>query len=298
MAAELITPTDELSGLPLPLLPSDEVLPTNNGEVANWHHHFHPKTHPIITGTLGGRALRSARIQLVDTNQHNYSENAYHRFFAGPPIPESRDAQFGLCVLSCAGYVPEKAIEVADGEPHIRRMTDTQIDRLRMKPEVTPPEPWQVEKYRKQRMPQASYRETERVLARKWQLQADLSYRNLRYGYDPMKAFFTEVVLDQDLFHLPEPIIEEFVERGSTRPGMTLLAQAAVQAVETTVHNGHKVSELYRITREAGQLHDGMPPNAASMVKYKLGELTARMALLPMLRQRMGGPMPTGLVAA
>jgi hypothetical protein len=289
VAAELETPTDELSGLPLPLLPTDEVLPIDQGDVANWHHHFHPKTHPVLLNTLGGRALRSARIQLVATTQHNYSENAYHRFYSGPPIPEDRGTQFGLCVLSCAGYVPEEAIDLSSGEPAKVRMSGEQIERLRMKPEVQLPEPWQVEKYRKQRLPGASLEEAGRILVEKWRLQADLSYRNLRYGYDPMKAFFTDVVLGQDLTHLPESIIDEFVETGRMEPGMVLLGQAAVQASETSLHRGEKVSDLYRQIRDNGYLHEGMPPNAASLIKYKLGDLSSRTGLLPQLRQKLLG---------
>lgn len=287
MAAELVTPTDQLSGLPLPVVPTDEVLPRGQGDIANWHHHFHPRTHPILLDTLGGRALRSARIQLVATTQHNYSDNAYHRFFAGPPIPEDRDTQFGLCVLSCAGFVPEEAVDLSSGEPVIVRMSEEQIARLRMQPEVPEPEPKQVEKYRQQKMPGATFEEVQEVLLNKWRLQATLSYRNLRYGYDPMKHFFTEVVLDQDLSHLREGITHEFVERGTMHPGMVLLAQAAVQAVETAVHRDHKVSDLYRLVREAGYLHPGMPPNAASLVKYKLGDLSTRTGLLPELRRRL-----------
>lgn len=289
MAAELVTPTDEFSGLPLPLLPLENELPIDQGDIANWHHHFHPRTDPVLFNTVGGRALRSARIQLVATTQHNYSEMAYHKFFKGPEIPADRDTQFGLCVLSCAGFLPEDAVDTSTGEPRIVRMTNEQQAQLRVKPEASDPEEWQVEKYRRQKLPAASLDEVRRVLAEKWQLQAELSYRNLRYGYDPMKAFFTEVVLVQDVSHLPECIIEEFVETGSMKPGLVLLSQAAVQAVETAEHRGQKVSDLYRVARSNGYLHNGMPPNAASLVKYKLGDLSTRVGLLPRLRQQLGG---------
>lgn len=289
MAAEMITPVDEFSGLPLPLLPTAEVLPVNQGEIANWHHHFHPKSDPVLSGTIGGRALRAARIQLVPAVQHNYSDAAYHCFYAGPPIPTDRAEQFGMSVLACAGYMSDYAIDLADGEPQVRPMTAAQLNQLGMRPEVEVPEPGDVRRYQARLAPGVTTDEAKRLLLDKWEQQAEFSYRNLRYGYDPLRAFFAAVVLEQDVSHLPAKLLNKFMSTGDETEGMIVLAQAAVQAVETIYWRGQSVDRVYKQARGQGSLHPKMPPSASSLLKYKLGDPVTRRSMLPKLRSQLLG---------
>ena len=291
MAAELVTPTDELSGLPLPLLPVEEVLPTDDGQVANWHHHFHPASDPALTETSGGKALRAARIQLVPIGHHNYTENAYHRFYVGPPIPTERDEQLGMAVLSCAGYVPERAIDVSTGEPHESDMTEAQAKFLKMIPEPVEVDDVEVERYRKSRLPDATLDTARQILQEKRERQANLSYRNIRYGYDPMKQFFSDVVLDQDLSHMRRKMaLNKFLSNGDVSQGLSALYQAAYQAVnEATFHENQTVAEVYDEARERDRLHPYMPPSAARLIYDKLGDAPGRAKFLPKLRSKLLG---------
>lgn len=289
MAARLIAPKDEFSGMPLPLMPRDEELPLDNGDIANWHHLNHPKTDPVLANTLGGKALRSSQVQLVAVKQHNYSEEAYHFYYERSQIASETGQQIGLLLLTGAGYVPDKAIVTTGGEPKVLPMTEGRIRRLRIQPEVEVPDNKQVERFWSKRMPDAPRAEAKRILSEKWQQQAEYSYRNMRYGYDPMKAFFSDVVTGQDMSHLPGMLVDEFMANGNVVKGMSILAQAAVATVETNICQGVPVDKLYKQARADGKLHPCMPPHPASLLKYKLGDYDSCLALLPKLRARMIG---------
>jgi len=289
MAARLIAPKDEFSGMPLPLMPRDDVLPLNDGSVANLHHPNHPKSHPILSNTLGGKAIRSSQIQLVAIAQHNYSEEAYHYYYERSQVPTETGQQVGQLMLVCGGFVPDEAIVTTGGEPRVERMTPAKLNMLRVQPEVEVPDDRQVERFWNSRMPDAPKEEAARILAEKWRAQAEYSYRNIRYGYDPMKAFFADVVTQQDMSHLPGKLIDEFKANGNPTKGMTILAQAAVKTVETSICQGVPVNGLYKQAKAEGKLHPSMPPHSASLLKYKLGDYESRIALLPKLRARMLG---------
>lgn len=110
---ELIaTPVDEI-GMPLPLAP---IIGESQdaSQPPDWHHHFHPRKSPILTRDLGGQAVRNVRLQRADYHQHHFD---YHGYYFGPPLPETRQQQFGIVVLASAGYVPERAISFRDGQP-------------------------------------------------------------------------------------------------------------------------------------------------------------------------------------
>ena len=129
MAAELITPTDQLTGMPLPIL-NPAMTRGYTGPVfkSDWHHSFHPSTSAVLKGTPGGIALRNCRAQRVHYGVHHYD---YHRLFRGPDIPEEEDEQFRLVVLAAAGYVPDEALTFdKHGDPMIVHMKTAQRERL------------------------------------------------------------------------------------------------------------------------------------------------------------------------
>lgn len=262
-AGGLITPVDEFSGLPLPILPTKNPLPLGRPEIADWHHPFHPKEHPLLK-TTGGLALRNCRVQLVHRNFHNESSTRYHRFFEGPPIPDSQDEQFRIVVLASAGYVPGQAINTRSGEPQVVDLNAVQARQLR---------------------------QTMRKAIPQDESQHDLSirnqvfhYRNLRYGYDDVRKFLTQHTLEQPLSHLRENLIDEFLytnnEERKVYLGHLLLAKKVEVAAE-------RVEEIYVQARKTRSLHPLMPSSPATFIKHKLGTPEARKGLFPRLAAQL-----------
>ncbi len=131
MAAELVTPLDELTGLPLPLVPPEEPFSADNVDI-DWHHHFHPRRSPILR-TPNGPAIRNARLQLTDYEMHHFG---YHRTYVGPPLPETDDAQFATVIMSTAGYMPEQGISFTGDQPSIVRLSQGQRHQLQTSGEI------------------------------------------------------------------------------------------------------------------------------------------------------------------
>lgn len=116
MAAELVTPTDELTGLPLP------IAPVNNPVSPDWHHHWHPRDSAVLKSG-GGLALRQSRLQRMDYRTHHLG---YHRTYEGPPLPLTPQEQFGAVIMSVAGYMPPEAIDFSAKEPRIVTLSEDQ----------------------------------------------------------------------------------------------------------------------------------------------------------------------------
>ncbi len=128
MAAELVTPTDELTGLPLPLVPLDEL-----SHDLDWHHHQHPRRSPILKRDLGGSAVRQSRLQLYDYELHHLG---YHHTYFGPPLPETEEEQFATTIMSVAGYMPDFALDFQSNEPRIVRLRPEQRQQLQTSGEI------------------------------------------------------------------------------------------------------------------------------------------------------------------
>lgn len=247
--AERMTPVDDLTGMPLPIIPKLERLPLRHPDIADWHHHFHPRSDPRLK-TVGGLALRNSRLQLVAREYHNDGPKRYHKFFDGPPIPESEATQFGMCVLACAGYLPESGIDLRSGEPVVARLDHNQRNLLR------------------------SHRRN------------NFDYRYFRYGYDPIRRFFAKYVLEQNLTEiLPQRTIDEFLySRNPNRRselGRTIIEAAASSATE-------HIDPAYDLFRQNQQLHELMPPDPHTLVVYKLGNPKQQEELvLPKLKRQL-----------
>lgn len=109
MTATIQSPVCEVTGLPLPILPT-EPHPGARFLYQDFHHHFHPRTSPELEG-LAGQALRFSRGQDIPRFLHN----RYHELFAGPVLPVTEEEKFRLTVLACAGVVPRHAINLDTG---------------------------------------------------------------------------------------------------------------------------------------------------------------------------------------
>lgn len=121
-----LTPTDELTGLPLPVLAKSADFFIRKGEnlfprQKNFHHGFHPERSQALgydelgvllpaghADRISGRALRYSRGQILPIWLHN----RYHDIFLGPELPEDTRSRFTRVVLACAGVVPRQAIDL------------------------------------------------------------------------------------------------------------------------------------------------------------------------------------------
>jgi len=113
---QLVTPVDDFSGIPLSLSPMYMAeRPSRFGP--DDHHLWHERLDPRLL-TLGGRALRSSRIQRANYDMHHLDYHAYN--FRGPDIPETVASQLRPIILGAAGYIPGRAISFTrTGEPQL-----------------------------------------------------------------------------------------------------------------------------------------------------------------------------------
>jgi hypothetical protein len=231
--SEKMTPIDPNTGLPLPIIPDLELFNLDK-DLVSWHHHFHPSENPIFE-TTGGLALRSARLQLINNNVHNKSPNRYHHFFDGPPIPYDESTQFRLCVLAYAGYIPEEGLDLTSGAP-IRRSLEA----------------------------------GERKILTTLGDRADrpFRYKSIMGYHEPLRRFFGDYVLGQDLDHIEENDIEEFLEskdKDRIRTlGHSLLDQAAEVASEV-------LKPIYLEARTSEKLHPHAPERPHDFVLDRMG---------------------------
>jgi hypothetical protein len=117
--------------------------------------------------------------------------------------------------------------------------------------------------------------------------QADLTYQNLIYGFDPMKNFMLNRVLAQDYSEVDSSLKLNFLEKGDTEAGLCLLAIGSVLAAETAKINNEKLDEVYRDIYSDGRLHPMMPASAATIIKHKLGHIPYRVEMLGFLRSEL-----------
>lgn len=280
-------PTDELTGMPLPIAPTVDLSSIPPSDI-NEHHHFYPRLSPELRDSIGGRALRVSRIQRVATTQHNFGDRPFHKYFQeGPTIPKDAETQLGMCVLACAGYLPPKVVDTAKGEPIVRTMKEWEYSRLSKPSTYLEPQPFQVKRYRDRRCPDASLLNAKRELVNSRKRQAELTYQNLLYGFDPMKKFMFNRVLAQDYSDVDVGLRRDFIERDNVEAGLCLLAIGALLAAETATINGEKLSEVYNDIYYDGRLHRSMPANASTIIKHKLGTISHRVEMLPFLKSEL-----------
>ncbi len=115
-----------LNGLPLPIIPGGLLDRRHNfgeqyeTEKKNYHHHFHPERSQVLLNSLGGKAVRVVRGQVIE----KYLHDRYHKIFQGPEIIDDDDQFFRLVVMSIAGSVPPQAIDLSKpGEVNIVELT-------------------------------------------------------------------------------------------------------------------------------------------------------------------------------
>lgn len=238
MAAELVTPVDERTGLPYLIAPEQYVLPLNNPGIANRHHLWHPSSDPLFE-TVAGAALRVSMLQTVEADLHNFGSRAYHKIYKGPELPQTTQEIFKRCVLACAGVLPSGVIDLRDGEPIERAMAQKECDYFRT---LSPSD--------------------------------EFGYRYIRYGYEQVRDFLVEFVTQQDLSHITPVRIEEFLETKDVERkrtiGMLLLFGAIAVASDP-------IREPYFTLKREDRLHPRMPSEPQTLVRHKLGHAPERL---------------------
>ncbi|HET7320290.1 MAG TPA: hypothetical protein VFI84_01740 [Candidatus Saccharimonadales bacterium] len=299
MAAELITPVDESLGIPLPILPN-ELLPADDPEFANWHHPWHPSSAPALQ-TLGGKALRHSRVQLVRATDHNMGDRkrgklTYHDYFIGPQIPTDETEQFKAIIAACAGYTPETAIDLRGTEPRIVAMTSDQRALLRTTAspltlstqEMISLKKRAAKAYKLQINPTLSRKQyidqtVEEVRGRE-ERQRGFNFHHMTYRYEPVRDFLRDYVMRQSLSHIKGNRIDEFLHEQDNdkkaRVGVWLLSLAVGKAA-------HDAQPLYRQLKQEERLHPSMPPDARDLLWFKLGNPLLHAQLLPAFEVRL-----------
>lgn len=199
MAQEFLpTPTDEQTGLPLPLLlPEPAELAAAN---VNYHHHFFPARDLRLYYGVGGRTLRYSRGQTLPTWMHD----RFHQCFEGPPLPQRDEIgeQFRLSVLACANVVGPYALDMSQDD-----VTEPVL--------LTPAQQAYISQ------------------SRHMHIESAFHPTRARRIHDHIGRFFALYALQQELGHVRPALIEEFLETPVAERKLeigNLLLREAVQA--------------------------------------------------------------------
>jgi hypothetical protein len=268
--------------------------------MANMHHAWHPSSDPRLL-TTAGLALRHSRVQLVRANDHNMGDRkrgklTYHDFYAGPPLPTDEAEIFRMCVLSCAGYLPERAIDLRQSEPVDIAMNSQQIEIL--KKAAVPQHVRRYEKTKAKQRASALYKgfenpgvtETEYVeqavddFVRRREAQAGFHFRHLVYRYEPIRDFFREYAFSQDFTMVREERLDQFLFTNNyedkVKLGRWLLALAVGQTADL-------VQPTYAELRRNGKLHPRMPADVRELIWFKVGSPDQHAALTPKIEEKV-----------
>jgi hypothetical protein len=282
-------PVDAETGVPLPIAPRSDLgsIPRNRLTV---HHHCFPYSSPLLQ-TRGGKALRVSRLQLVTLPQHNHGKGSFHNILrAGPILPEDEDGQVGQCAISVAHYLPENVVDISTGESLVRTRRDWEYRRLSETGELSeqpPPKPRQVQKFRNKWLPGVPLLDAKQELVSRRLQQAELRYRFINYGLDPIRDLFAGYVLGQDLSEVKPALRRKFMREGGAEDGLRILGVAAVLASQRARVKDESLDVVYARLHRQGRLHPRMPERAGSLIMHKLGNYAGRTALLPELRARL-----------
>lgn len=123
MAANLVTPTDELTGLPHAILPID-ISADARDNFEDFHHHYFPRRDPeLLPRTnlnpnaqpeeynledIAAVALRVCRGQLLPRTVHNLG----HRRLLKTDLPTTVDEKYVCVTKACSGIISRVAIDL------------------------------------------------------------------------------------------------------------------------------------------------------------------------------------------
>lgn len=236
-------PVDPLTELPHAILPIDV------GDDPNYHHHFYNRRDPDLEGDhqltseqlanpediplpiIAGLAVRISRGQLLSTTQHNLTHIRYKQ---GPVLPHTVGEKFVTAVKACSGVVSRFAIDItAARDDCLVYMEDDVFARVANSKVLC----------------------TERVYYDK-----PANHRRRILG-----NFFLRYAANQDLSHISERVIEEFLHTTSSETLAALGNQILREAVLVSIE---PLESSYRELRQQGMVQPGRPEPRKAVWKY------------------------------
>lgn len=191
-----VTPVDQLSGLPLPILSAEDSQTRYSPDL---HHPFHPKNDPLLQG-IGGQALRHCRVQRVRYETHHYD---YHQRYDGPRLPTTDGERFRLVVMAAAGYIPKQALVLhPTEEPKIVEFSDEAREKYRAKKKIVVETPGSIQQFLREYVLAQDFSGLNSVTIDEFCSTTDEDRRSLlgdtilgvaaRHATDPFKAEYRE----------------------------------------------------------------------------------------------------------
>jgi hypothetical protein len=248
MAAELVAPTDEITGFPYLIAPKKMWLPLDNPDVANRHHVMHPGNDPFFR-TVAGAAVRCCMVQTTEVELHNYGVETYHQSYKESWYRRDVKGVLSTVIPAVAGVLPGGVIEMSSRGP-IERLMTTKEREYFLTPHPT-------DKF---------------------------GYRYLSYGYGQIRDFLSEVVTSQDLSHIRQSRIDEFLNTTDRDKKKKIGHMLLLSAIGVT---SDLIREDYFTYRRTGMMHPGMPPEPQQLMLYKLGNIQRLDRLFPQLETNL-----------
>jgi len=264
-------PFDVLTGVPLPIAPHK--YPKSEIEQKNPHHAIYPKNHPILLGTLGGQALRVARLQIVPVLYHNQdSETAFHNVYGnGISIPESVNEQMGLCTLLVSGYIPDFVVDTSAGKASVRKIQDWERKTLQANVPIGPVSNSHVKCFRDKVLPDTSLKEAKLELLKLKSKTASTTYQHLHLGTNQIRDFYKDYIFSQDPSALNRRLMGRFLLTGQPESGMKLLGHAASLAAKVARVNGASLEGVFLKLLKEGKMNPKMGNSLATFMLERTG---------------------------
>jgi hypothetical protein len=219
------TPYDELTGMPLPILPFErfiDVNPCPANEISP-HHAAHPRDREELINTPNGDVTRTVRMQTVEgpggsveightVQPWHKTHQRYHYFCSGPEwLPATEDEQFTYNIWAGSLYVPRYGLDVSGKKMVKKKLNEHQIELL---------------------------------------------HRGQIYVAEPgiLRNFLRNYVLERGLQHIENKTIDEFVATPDVerkqRLGRKILALAselAAEPINSELHQARKIGYVHPI---------------------------------------------------
>lgn len=174
MTAKIATPTCEATGLPHPILIYNHPENRSSGLV-NYDHTFFDRNSPELRDDAG-LAVRMSRGQMLPMWLHRRK----HERLSGPQLPQTREDKFTVAVKACAGVVSRWAIDLRRPDDELLVYMDDET---------------------------FSYVTDHKRL----HYEQALKPRGALHREKIIGQFFIKYALEQDLSHVSESVIEEFL---------------------------------------------------------------------------------------
>lgn len=275
------------TGLPLLIAPYKRLDDLSDAD-KNLHHVNYPKPHPLLQG-IGGKAVRVARLQLVPEFLHNGAEDtAFHKIVGdGIVLPSTPEEQMGAVILQSAGFLPAEVVDTTHDDLRVREMLPWERKLLARPDHTVSITNEAVKRYRDKWRPGDALLSVKRELSQRRQAQAQMSYRDVYYGYAEIKRFIDTFAFGQDFSLLDRRKVEAFRRSNDVPTGEALLGELLGVASQSAQVKDLSLSAVYKTLYIQGRLAPGMPKSAALFMRYKLGNEFSRLKLIERLQGKL-----------